>query len=482
MNTPIRRLAMFAMALFGVLLLNVTYIQAFAADNLRTHEFNGRQFTDRLTQPRGPILAGSEEIAFSEPLGKEGEEDDDTYQRDYPAGGLYSHVVGTFPPRGQGIELQMNSLLDGSDERLAVRNFIDTLTGDQQQGASVELTLDPEAQQAAADGFESLGKNGAAVALDPETGAILASYSNPGFNPNDVSSASDPEASDEAWRQLEEDGNKPLLNRAISERYAPGSTFKLVTAAAALEGGATPESTMDAPATLDLGAPLPNAWDGPCNGGQPDTLAHSIEQSCNTSFANWAIDVGPEAMAEQADAFGFNQGDLSTPMPALESLYPTEDDRNLLGRSGIGQANVEATPLQMAMVAAGIANSGDVMKPYYVESVKDSDLSEIEGHTPEKLSTAVSAKTAEDLTQMMILVTEGEDASGPGGAIQGMQVAGKTGTAETESGPTHNWFVSFAPADDPQVAVAVVVEHGGGSGGTLAAPISKGIMEAVIDQ
>ncbi|WP_017595404.1 peptidoglycan D,D-transpeptidase FtsI family protein [Nocardiopsis potens] len=479
MNKPIRRLAFFAMALFGVLLVNVSYIQVFQAESLREHPFNNRQYANQLTQPRGPILVGSEEVAFSEPLG---EEEDDKYQRKYPAGGLYAHLVGTFPVRGEGIETRQNALLEGSDERLVVRNFIDSLTGKEHQGASVELTLSAKAQEAAQAAFEELGKNGAAVALDPETGAVLASYSNPTFDPNAVSSVTDAEAANTAWTDYEADENKPLLNRALNERYPPGSTFKLVTAAAALENGATPESTMDAPATLDLGVPLPNAWGGPCNGGDPDTLAHSIERSCNTSFANWAIELGADKMTEQAEKFGFNGEEMAIPLPVTGSLYPTEDDRNTLGRSGIGQANVEATPLQMAMVAAGIANDGDVMKPYLVESVKDSDLSEIEGHTPETLSTAVSAKSAEDLTQMMIGVTEGAEASGPGGAIPGMQVAGKTGTAETASGPTHNWFVSFAPADDPQVAVAVVVEHGGGSGGTLAAPIAKRIMEAVIDQ
>ena len=479
MNTPIRRLAFFSMALFGVLLLNVTWIQAFQADSLRNHPFNARQYAEVLNLPRGPIVIGGDEVALSEPVGG----DSDSYQREYPGGGLYAHAVGTFPIRGDGVEKSENSLLDGSDERLAVRNFMDTITGAEHQGASVEMTIDPAAQQAAMDGLEALGKNGAAVALDPSTGAILALYSNPTFDPNPVSDVSNPQDAEAAWTELAEDEQKPLLNRALKERYPPGSTFKVVTAAAALENGETPDSTIDAPATVDLGAPLPNAWGGPCNGGEPDSLAHSIEQSCNTSMANWAIELGDDKMTEQAEKFGFNQGEVQTPVPALESLYPNPSgDRNLLGRSGIGQGNVEATPLQMAMVASGIANGGEIMTPYLVESVKDSDLSTIEGHTPETYSDAVSGSTADQLKDMMVLVTEGEDASGSQGAIPGMQVAGKTGTAETGSGPTHNWFISFAPADDPQVAVAVVVEHGGMSGGTAAAPIAKGIMEAVIDE
>ncbi|CAM3991520.1 D,D-transpeptidase PbpA [Nocardiopsis rhodophaea] len=479
MNTPIRRLAVFALALFGVLLLNVTWIQVFQAEALRTNPHNNRQYADRLTEPRGSIVIGNEEVAKSDPVGG----DSDKLQRAYPEGPLYAHVVGTFSTSGAtGIEETQNALLTGDDDRLAVRNFIDTLTGEEKQGASVELTINPKVQQAALDGLSALGKNGAAVALDPKTGAILASVSVPTFDPNEVTSVTDAEGSLEKWQKLQDDENKPLLNRAFNERYPPGSTFKVITAAAALEDGATPESTMDAPASLDLGAPLPNAWNGPCNGGSPDSLAHSIERSCNTSMANWAIKVGGQKLSDQATAFGFNSGEIKTPLSVTPSLAPAETDRNTLGRAGIGQANNEATPLQMAMVASGIANDGDVMKPYLVKSVKDADLSVVESAQQERLSTAVSAQTAENLTQMMVLVTEGPDASGRGGAIPGVKVAGKTGTAEIGDGSTHNWFISFAPADDPQIAVAVVVERGNVSGGKLAAPIAKKMMEAVINE
>ncbi|WP_067964481.1 peptidoglycan D,D-transpeptidase FtsI family protein [Nocardiopsis trehalosi] len=479
MNKPIRRLAVFAMALFGVLLLNVTWIQAFQADHLREHEYNRRQFVDSLNQARGAILVGNQEVAYSEPVGGDSEQ----YQRVYENGPLYAPVTGAFRAGSStGIEQTENALLNGDDEQLAVGNFLDMLTGEEPQGASVQLTIHEGAQQAAMDGFEALGQNGAAVALDPSTGAVLASFSSPTYDPNSVASVTETEAAGEAWTDLETDEQQPLLNRGLNERYPPGSTFKIVTAAAALEAGETPESTIDAPETLDLGAPLPNAFGGPCNGGSPDSLAHSIEISCNTSMANWAIELGGQAMTDQATAFGFNTEIPGIPVPVTESLAPVETDPNILGRSGIGQSNVEATPLQMAMVAAGVANDGDVMTPYLVESVRASDLSEIESASPDVLTTAVSGSTADDLTEMMIGVTEGDEGSGTSGAIPGIQVAGKTGTAETASGPTHNWFISFAPADDPQVAVAVVVEHGGGSGGTLAAPIAKGIMEAVINE
>ncbi|MBV2364292.1 peptidoglycan D,D-transpeptidase FtsI family protein [Streptomonospora nanhaiensis] len=479
MNKPIRRLSIFALALFGVLLLNVSYIQAFAAEDLREHPFNRRQFAESLNTHRGSIRVGSQEVAYSEPVGG----DSDQYQRVYENGQLYAPVVGAFRAgSATGIEAAENSFLDGSHESLAVNNFRDMLTGEEPKGADVTLTINADAQQAAMEGLEALGKNGAAVALDPATGAVLASYSNPSYDPNSVASVTETDQAAENWTDLEAAEQQPLLNRGLNQRYPPGSTFKIVTAAAALENGASPDSTIDAPETLDLGAPLPNAWGGPCNNGAPDSLAHSIEISCNTSMANWAIQLGGQAMQEQAEAFGFNQGDMEIPLPVTESLSPLETDPNILGRSGIGQANIEATPLQMAMVAAGVANDGDVMKPYLVESVRNSNLEEVDSAQPEVYSTAISPGTAADLTEMMIGVTAGDEASGPTAQIPGIDVAGKTGTAETASGPTHNWFISFAPADDPQVAVAVVVEHGGGSGGTLAAPIAREIMEAVINE
>lgn len=479
MNKSIRRLALFSLTLFGVLLLNATWLQAFQAEELRTSPMNTRKYAERLTQHRGPIIVGNEEIAYSEQI----KGDSEQFQRHYENGELYSSVIGTFTPSGAtGIERSENSYLDGSDQRLAVGNFIDDLTGKERKGASVELTINPEAQQAAMDGLNQLGDNGAAVALNPKTGAILASVSKPTYDPNDVVSLKNTEQASQNWTDLQESEQQPLLNRAFQQVYPPGSTFKVVTASAALENGATPDSTQPAPESLNLGAPLNNYDHKPCNGGSPDSLKHSIKISCNTSMANWALELGGDKMQEQAEAYGFNQEPPQVPNSVAESKYPHESAKGILGRSGIGQGNVQATPLQMAMVAGGIANDGDVMKPHLVKSVKDSDLSTVESADPEVYSEATSAKTAEDVTQMMLGVTE-SDGSGPKGAVPGVPTAGKTGTAETGgSKGTHNWFISFAPADDPQIAVAVVIEHGGGSGGTLAAPVSRQIMEAVIKE
>lgn len=483
MNTPIRRLSVFAMFLFGALMLQLTWIQGFQAEAIREDPLNRRLFTERLSEARGPIQVAGENVASSENTAEEGKPP--RFQREYTGGDLYTPIVGSFRTYGaSGIEYAENSLLDGSDDRLAVRNFRDVITGREPEGAQVQLTLLPEVQQAAYDGFQALGgKNGAAVAIDPSTGAILGAVSYPSYDANEVSSITDTEAAVANYTELENDPNKPLLNRALNERYAPGSTFKVVTAAAAIEYlDAGPDSTMDAPDVLTLGHDLPNATPGgTCNGGSPDTLAHSVKISCNTSFANWAIEVGGTNLSEQATAFGFNreEEDLTVPLSVVPSNAPVEEDRNILGRAGIGQSNVETTPLQMAMVAAGVANGGEVMRPYAVDTVRDSDLSVVTQTSPETYSRAVSASTAQTLTEMMVGVTQ-PDGSGPNAAIPGVEVAGKTGTAETGTDLTHNWFIGFAPADDPQIAVAVVIEFGGGSGGTLAAPIARQMMEAVV--
>ncbi|GHC97717.1 cell division protein FtsI [Nocardiopsis terrae] len=483
MNTPIRRLSVFAMVLFGALMLQLTWIQGFQAEAIREDPLNGRQYTERLTEQRGPIVVGDENVAFSTDISEE--DDPARYQREYTGGALYTPVVGSFRQFGaSGIEATENALLDGSDDRLAVRNFRDIITGREPEGARVELTIDPAVQEAGFNGFRDLGMNGAAVAIEPDTGAILGSVSYPSYDANDVSSVTDTTEATENYVALENDEDQPLLNRALRERYPPGSTFKVVTAAAAIEYlEAGPDSTMEAPNVLELGRPLPNATPGgTCNNGQPDTLAHSIQISCNTSFANWAIEVGGENLSEQATAFGFNreEDELNVPLNVIPSRAPAEEDRNILGRAGIGQSNVEATPLQMAMVAAGVANSGDVMHPYMVDSVRDADRSVVTQTTPDVYSQAVSPSTASTLKDMMVRVT-GPDGSGPNAAIPGMDVAGKTGTAETGNDlGTHNWFIGFAPADDPEIAVAVVIEHGGGSGGSLAAPIARQMMEAVV--
>ncbi|WP_116247928.1 penicillin-binding protein 2 [Nocardiopsis sp. FIRDI 009] len=486
MNTPIRRLSIFTMALFAILMLNLTWIQGFRADALIEDPLNTRQYSEHLSRPRGPIEVAGESIAFSEDVSEEG--GSPLYQREYTGGGMYTPITGVLSVYSTtGIERAQNSLLDGTDDRLAVRNFRDIITGRDPEGARVQLTLNPAVQEAGYTAFRDGGLQGAAVALDPNTGAVLGAVSYPTFDANDVASVTDRNTAVANFQALENDPDQPLLNRAFEARYPPGSTFKVVTAAAAIEYlDATPETTQEAPDSLTFptGPPLPNATSGgTCNGGAPDTLAHSIQISCNTSMANWAIDVGGQNLSDQAAAFGFNppEGEeLQVPLDVIASNAPVETEESILGRAGIGQANVEATPLQMAMVAAGVANQGEVMRPYVVDSVLDSDMSVVTETQPESFSQAVEPSTAEDLRDMMVLVT-GPNGSGTNAAIPNVEVAGKTGTAETGGDQgTHNWFIGFAPADDPEIAVAVVVEHGGASGNQLAAPIARAMMEAVV--
>jgi peptidoglycan glycosyltransferase len=324
------------------------------------------------------------------------------------------------------------------------------------------------------------------VAIEPSTGKILALVSTPGFDPNALATH-DTTAANAAYQELLAADGDPLVSNATSERYPPGSTFKLVTAAAALESGQyTVDTPLAAPVELDLPlttATIGNFGGGTC-GGDPITLADALRVSCNTAFAQLGMDLGDDALRAQAERFGFNSGDLTIPMQVAESVYPADLDAPQTALSAIGQGSVAASPLQMAMVSAAIANGGQLMTPYVVQTVRSADLTVVDETEPSLLSTAVSPGTAEALTSMMIGVVQ--SGSGTSAQIAGVQVAGKTGTAQTtaEAAP-HAWFTGFAPADNPQVAVAVLVEHGGSmgseaTGGKVAAPIAKAVIEAVL--
>jgi penicillin-binding protein A len=350
--------------------------------------------------------------------------------------------------------------------------------------------VDPKAQNAAYDGLQALGRNvqGSVVALQPSTGRVLAMVSNPTYDPNRLASHRFSGVQD-AWKDLNANPDRPLLNRSIQEVYPPGSTFKLVTAAAALSSGQyTPESRVKGGARLDLpqtSTDLVNENGSTC-GGDPITLTRALEVSCNVSFGSIGLRLGGDALRAQAEKFGFDQTYLNDLNGQVRSRFPSNPDAPQTALSAIGQFDVAATPLQMAMVGAGIANGGTVMRPYVVDEVRAPDLSVLDKTSPEAYrSNAVSSSVARDLTQMMIEVVD----QGTGGTakIPGIKVAGKTGTAQSSpERPPYAWFVSFAPADDPKVAVAVLVEDAGVernaiSGSGLAAPIAKRVMEAVIN-
>ncbi|RJL32185.1 peptidoglycan D,D-transpeptidase FtsI family protein [Bailinhaonella thermotolerans] len=483
MNKPIRRVAIACLLMFGLLLVNANYLQAIKAEDLRKDSRNSRNFFARYKVDRGSITAGNVTLAESKEVGGEFK-----YQRNYPHGPLYAHVTGFFGPENAiGVEGAENSMLDGSDSRLAVSRFVDMVTGKPPKGATIEVTINPKAQKAAYNALKASGKKGAVVALDPKTGAILTLVSVPTYDPNQLAPANKAKVN-EAYNKLDKDKDKPLLNRALNQAYPPGSTYKVVTAAAFLsdDEGRNAQTQVDAPTSLDLPQTshnLPNSGGAACGSGQV-TLMYALQRSCNTPFAKMGMELGYNKMNEQAKKFGVGEP-LSVPAVVDRSDFgPADMTQASLAMSSIGQFSVSMTPLQMAMVAAGIANEGKVMKPYLVKKVVGPDNSEIEATEPSELSEAVTPEVAHELRDMMkAVVSQG---TGSAAQIQGVEVAGKTGTAQTEPGRApHAWFISFAPASDPKVAVAVIVESGSAgteaSGGQTAAPIAREVIKAVVD-
>ncbi|MGH3509889.1 MAG: peptidoglycan D,D-transpeptidase FtsI family protein [Nocardioidaceae bacterium] len=488
MNRPIRIMSIFCMALFLALLVNATYLQYVDAGKLNSRNDNKRVRDAEFSRKRGAILVGGRQVAESKPVN-----DQYKYLRSYPQGreyapltGYYSYIYGR-----NAVELTQNDILSGSDPRLFVNRVVDLFGNSQPKGGTVSLTIDPKAQQAAYEGLAALNRGrrtqGAVVAIEPSTGRILALATSPTYDPNRLSSHNFKNVT-RAWKKLTTDPLQPMLDRAIQERYPPGSTFKLVTAAAALSTGRyTPNTIVKGGAELrvpTMSKPLTNENGTNC-GGDRITLTQALEVSCNVSFGSIGLKIGQDAIHAQAEKFGFGQTYLSDLNGQVPSVFPTNLDQPQTALSAIGQFDVATTPLQMAMVAAGIANGGTVMRPYLVDEVRAPDLSVLDKTTPEPLHNhAISASVARDLTQMMIgVVAHG---TGTTAQIPGVLVAGKTGTAQSEkSRPPYAWFVSFAPADNPKVAVAVLIQDAGVardaiSGSGLAAPIAKRVMEAVI--
>jgi peptidoglycan glycosyltransferase len=475
--------------LFGSLFLNLNYLQVLRAQDLSNDNRNARQLIREYEIRRGLILAadGVTQLAASEPT-----EGVLRYLRRYPDGELYAHIVGfySFVYGRSQLESTFNDFLVGSAPETFARNLTDLLAGRERNGDDIVTTISPPVQRAAR---EALGdRRGAVVALVPSTGELLAVVSSPTYDPNDLSSH-DHDAIVASWEQTEADPTNPKLNRAAMERYPPGSTFKIVTAAAALEAGLTPETTFPDPPALDLPqttAAIGNFGGGLCNGGSPLTLRRALAVSCNTTFAQLGLRLGAEQLVAQAEAFGFNQ-DWAFQLPIVPSLIPKELDDPSAAQSAIGQRDVRTTPLQMAMITATIANDGVLMQPRMVKQVNDFAGRIIRQFPPEPLrlpaspeARAISPQTAAQLQSMMVGVVE--SGSGQRAAIRGVDVAGKTGTAETGEGrnPTV-WFVGFAPSDNPQVAVAVVIEDGGdvgseATGGAVAAPVARAVMEAAL--
>jgi peptidoglycan glycosyltransferase len=483
MNKPIRRVAIACLVLFVALLVNANVVQFADAKNYRDQPGNVRTLYAQYDHKRGDIVTSTGSVVASSV------QTDDAlkYLRTYadalpyaPITGFYSIVYGA-----TNIEQEENSILAGTDDRLFARQLTNLITGRTPQGGSVILTIDPTLQKIAYD--QLAGRKGAVVAIDPSTGAILALVTSPSYDPNLLSSH-DEAAIKSEWAKLTTDLNNPMLDRALDQTYPPGSTFKLVTAAAALTSGQyNPQSTIPAPTVL----PYPNSTKSlknfageTCGDGKTTTLIDALTISCNTAFGQLGETLGQDALRKQAEAFGFNSP-FSVPMKSASSVFPSNLDDAETIQSAIGQFDVRSTPLQMAMIAACIANGGTLMKPYIVKQLVGPNLAIIDTTKPTVVRQAISAQVAAQLTQMMESVVD--HGTGTTAQLPGVKVAGKTGTAENAVGkPPHAWFVSFAPATQPKIAVAVVVENGGGvndaTGAEVAAPIAKAVMAQALKE
>jgi penicillin-binding protein A len=486
-NTPLRRVALAVMGMIVVLLLNATYIQVVNADTYRTDPRNRRVLLDEYSRQRGQIIAGGLPVASSVETGGQLR-----FLRRYLDGPLYAPVTGYYSLRygSGGTENTMDSVLNGSDGRLFVRRLSDLITGREPSGGSVELTINPAVQRAAYEGLTRRGYTGAVVAIKPSTGEILAMVSTPSYDPNRLS-AHDGAEQEAAWNaDTSPQRGSPLTNRALASTYPPGSTFKLVDTAAALESGkATPDTPLTAAAALQLQGTttlLHNFADQPCGTGDTATLTQALVRSCNTAFAQLAAMVGENDLRKQAQLFGIGQQDLTIPIPVAPSTVGAIPDVAALEQSGIGQRDVALTPLQNAMIVATIANGGVRMRPQLVRNILAPDLSVLERFAPERADTAMSRFTADQIRDMMVAA---ENSYRNDGKINGVSIAAKTGTAEhgadPKNTPPHGWYVAFAPAENPQVAIAVLVENGGNrnleaTGGSLAGPIGRAVIAAAL--
>ena len=478
MNKPIRRVAFVTLMMFALLLANGTYMMIFRQESLAAQPENRRVRDAEFAQNRGAILAaGNVEMAKTVPS-----KDRYKYQRVYPDGDLYAPITGfySYDRASSGLENSYNPQLAGTDDALFVRRLIDMATNKTPKGATVQTTIVPKIQKAAADALGT--QKGAVVALDPKTGAVLAMVTSPTYDPNDIASH-DIEVAGKAYDRLASDPQHPLSNRAAREIYPPGSTFKLVTAAAALADGKTPESTVESPDRLKLPGTRVYLSNSTNCGGTKITITQALKVSCNTAFANLGLDVGASKLREQAQLFGFDQRHLAD-LRGVASQFPDKLNESQLALSSIGQYDVAASPLQMAMVSSAIANDGVLMDPYVVRQVLSQDLKPIETHKAQKLSAAMTPEHAKELQQMMLQVVD--QGTGRNAQIPGDDVGGKTGTAQSDpKRKPFAWFTSFAPVDNPAVAVAVIVEdadipRSDIAGGRVAAPIARAVMQAAL--
>jgi penicillin-binding protein A len=474
MNTPITRLYLVVLGLFAVLVVGTSWNTVFRASDLRDNPRNRRALLEQQRIRRGVIRAANGDL-----LARSLRRSDGTYSRTYPTDGLFAHAVGySFTRYGRsGLEQYRNNALSGTTNELGT--IFDRLSGSKPEGDDVITTLDPGAQRVALQGLN--GRKGAVVALDPQTGAIKVMASVPGYNPNDI-------ADPGTFTRLNRDNDAPLLNRATQAGYPPGSTFKVVTAIAAMDSGRfTPQSTVSGRNLKPIsGVPLRNF--GNEDFGQI-TLTDALTHSVNTAWASVGEKLGKETMGKYMTRLGFDE-QVAVDLPSEERrasgefangrLIKPSSDAVDVGRMAIGQDKLNVTPLQMAMVASAVANGGKLMRPHLTDRIVDRDGRTVEKVLPRSISQVMSPQAAGEVRDMMGKVVE--EGTGTAAALQGISVAGKTGTAEVDRpcGPNQVWFIAFAPRQDPKVAIAATVECSSGTGGEVAGPIAKQVMQELL--
>ncbi|MGI9666849.1 MAG: peptidoglycan D,D-transpeptidase FtsI family protein [Acidimicrobiia bacterium] len=482
MNRSLRRAAYALLGCFALLVAAATWTQAIAGPEYRDDSRNPRLVAWRTGRDRGPIVsADGVLLAVSEPS----TEDQKLYERTYPEGDLYAHTVGftsvLFGSRG--VEREAADVLV-SDRDSTISGVLNGLLGGDSRPRGVRLTLDHRLQVAAA---EALGdQKGVVIALDPMTGAVLALVSNPSYDPNTLLGID----AGPIGEELSNDPDEPLRNRAIDQTYPPGSSFKVITAASGLDSGlVSPSSEFPDPIALELPgttATIQNYDDDVCNDGRSVTLERAFIRSCNTVFGQLGMDVGGSQLATTSNRFGFN-AEVPFDLKVLTSLFPPgpvlEEDPSATAQNAIGQRDVRATPMLMALTAAAVANAGSVPVPYLIDEVFTSDAIVESVTEPSLWRRAMSPATAAVLTDMMEQVVI--SGTGKKAAVPGVRIAGKTGTAEVTGQAPHAWFIGFGPVSPPDdassIAIAVVVESGGdfgesATGGSVAAPIAQSVL------
>ncbi|MCT4595149.1 MAG: penicillin-binding transpeptidase domain-containing protein [Anaeromicrobium sp.] len=453
----IKVLLLFCIMYLG-LILNLSYIEIFKVDEIINNPYNKRLWIKEDNILRGKILDRNKVILA------DNNENDDKIRR-YPFGNTYSHIIGySFKEYGKsGLEKSFNKVLLGFDKS-AIERVRDTIIGGNNKGNNLILTIDHEIQSHMEKRMR--GKKGAVVAMNPKTGEIYGLVSKPDFNPNELV---------ENWKAIANNENSPLLNRAAQGLYTPGSVFKLVTATSALNYDLNPNYVCEGQITID-GFVLKDY----------KNIAHkevdmrkALTYSCNVAFAQMGLDLGYNKIKKTGEKYMFNR-DIYFDITTKNSVFPT--DRRMskvdLGSLSIGQGKLLVTPINMAMVTSAIGNDGDIMRPYLVKEITDSRNRIIELTEPKPLSNVISPYDGKKLTNMMIDVVQ--FGTGKRAQINGVKVAGKTGTAQTNS-KSHDWFVGFAPANDPKVTVVVVLENEGKGGGVSAAPIARDILKNALN-